>query len=155
MSSFPTSTPTSLLTTTTTPTIRGTLTALLALTTPFIPPNPCPTVQELTSFTAIDNYANTTNIIDLLFSNPSAVDYTSCQPPGWASVTEPLRQSFSPAVCPSDWHALSVSTVIPVVTSGSSTTTISTAWCCKPYVQYHPSIMDSSAENPLDQRPFY
>lgn len=113
-------------------TLLATATALLAVTTPFIPPSACPTVYDITTFTSLSG--DPSAFVSLLVSNPANENYVSCQPAGLSNVAPSLRQSFSPAVCPSGWWYNEMSTTV----IGSRT--ISTATCCKAYVPHLPDV---------------
>ncbi|KAH8601095.1 hypothetical protein B0O99DRAFT_736338 [Bisporella sp. PMI_857] len=129
---------------TSTSTVLATTAALLAITTPFIPPPSCTPIRDMTSFlTTVDstwayqasNNASryitsiSTSWVSVLLSNPSNLGFTACQPSGWASMVPPQGLSFSPAVCPSGWLAHSVRTTSLV--KEKSTKIISTAYCCE------------------------
>lgn len=79
---------------TTSPSVAATVTALLALTTPFVAPPGCPrfTTTSIPDTTSIDGVAGI-----LVADDPS------CHPDGWANVVPESRMRFSPGVCPSGW----------------------------------------------------
>ncbi|KAH7375526.1 hypothetical protein B0T11DRAFT_314065 [Plectosphaerella cucumerina] len=78
----------------TSPSVAATVTALLALTTPFVAPPGCPrfTTTSIPDTTSIDGVAG------VLFA-----DDPLCHPDGWANVVPESRMDFSPGVCPSGW----------------------------------------------------
>ncbi|VBB73718.1 Putative protein of unknown function [Podospora comata] len=94
------------------PSVAATVTALLALTTPFVAPPGCP------SFT-------TTSVDTSSIDGVAAVlvaDDPSCLPGGWADVVPESRMNFNPAVCPSGW-------VYHSIANGDETDKF-TAFCC-------------------------
>ncbi|KAL4886871.1 hypothetical protein BJY04DRAFT_43266 [Aspergillus karnatakaensis] len=120
---------------TTLPEIR-TITTPLSLTTPFTPPDAC---WEFERRTRTEFISGETLLDPYLISDPALSGFTSCQPPGWASVAPESRFSFSPAVCPSAWTAWNIAT------TEVSSETVTTAWCCDArYTLY------SSDEYPLE-----
>ncbi|RNJ52088.1 hypothetical protein D7B24_004410 [Verticillium nonalfalfae] len=78
----------------TSPSVAATVTALLALTTPFVAPPGCPrfTTTSIHDTSSIDGVAAV-----LVADDPS------CYPDGWADVVPESRMRFSPGVCPSGW----------------------------------------------------
>lgn len=105
--------------------VLATATALLAVTTPYSPPTDCSTVFGINSFTA-SVLSSTPTTITLLAPDTAGGEYLRCQPSGLANVASSLRQSFSPAVCPSGWWYNNMATTV------SGTKTLSTATCCQP-----------------------
>jgi hypothetical protein len=94
------------------PPVAATVTALLALTTPFVAPPGCP------SFTTTS--VNTSSIDGV--AAVLVADDPSCLPDGWADVVPESRMSFNPAVCPSGW-------VYHSIANGDETDKF-TAFCC-------------------------
>ncbi|KAH6856632.1 hypothetical protein B0I37DRAFT_79822 [Chaetomium sp. MPI-CAGE-AT-0009] len=83
------------------PSVAATVTALLALTTPFVAPPGCP------SFTATSFNTSAVDGVGAVL----VADDPSCLPKGWADVVPESRMNFDPAVCPSGWvyHSMAVS----------------------------------------------
>ncbi|KAL8365460.1 hypothetical protein RB595_004325 [Gaeumannomyces hyphopodioides] len=102
-------------------------TSLIALTTPFTPPPSCGDIWTTTSIAAMG---------PLVVSNTADPRFAACQPSGWDAVDSASRFTFSPAVCPSDWTAYSISKVDGTtwqLRSSSTATTINSytvAYCC-------------------------
>lgn len=115
--------------TTATSTLAATVTAFLALTTPFVPPQSCKHGYEIIT----DTISSSDNVF--LVSDPANPDYTSCQPHQYRSESS---HSYSPGVCPDSWIYINMAThdIITTKVSGSSivplTRIISTAHCCLP-----------------------
>ena len=96
--------------------VTATVTALLALTTPFQQPTGCDSHFTITSFISTDNFG-TTYTVPLAISE----QVNSCYPSGWDSVVPESRLCFSPAVCPSGWTYFEMA---------ENTEAASTAYCC-------------------------
>ncbi|KAM0326925.1 hypothetical protein ACHAQA_006045 [Verticillium albo-atrum] len=71
----------------------ATVTALLAITTPFVLPSDCPRFTSINVDTSIEGVAAVL----------VADDVPSCFPDGWADVVPESRMYFNPGVCPSGW----------------------------------------------------
>ncbi|KAK4194243.1 hypothetical protein QBC40DRAFT_291131 [Triangularia verruculosa] len=92
--------------------VAATVTALLALTTPFVAPPGCPSFTTASVDTSsIDGVAAV-----LVADDPS------CLPNGWADVVPESRMNFNPAVCPKGWVYHSI--------AGGDATDKFTALCC-------------------------
>ena len=102
------------------------LTASTALTTPFAYASSCANIPfSTTSLVSEFYWADEIITVPFLVSDQADERFSSCQPPGWDSGPGKSSFSFSPAVCPSDWTAYSLSRV---------SSTLSTAHCCDRYV---------------------
>jgi hypothetical protein len=95
-----------------TPSVAATLTALLALTTPFVAPPGCPSFTT----TSVD-ISSVDGIAAVLVADDPA-----CHPDGWPDVVLESRMQFSPAVCPTGW-------VYHSIAEGGSSDKF-TAFCC-------------------------
>ncbi|KAK3899832.1 hypothetical protein C8A05DRAFT_17792 [Staphylotrichum tortipilum] len=104
--------------------------SLLALPTAFVQPETCSNIFSTTvltpTVTSTHVISHSTTLVSTVYevritvSDPAAPRFTTCQPPGWASVAPESRFVFSPAVCPSGWKAYDLRTF------GAT----STAYCC-------------------------
>lgn len=108
--------------------------SFVALTTPFVQPAECTKIRDLGSYTA-QSYVISSGFrqynISAIFSYADNPKFSACQPSGWESV---LRAEFggggdrgmyfSPAVCPSSWEVVYMSTYF------SGLSTVSGARCC-------------------------
>ncbi|CCF36874.1 hypothetical protein CH063_08340 [Colletotrichum higginsianum] len=102
-------------------------TKALSLTTPFVEPGKCYMPLNLAAFTTNVSGAATRELA--LVAGPDNADFAYCQPPGWEGDSMSSILAFSPAVCPSNWpmhHVAAHETVV----SGTSTKTVTTAYCC-------------------------
>ncbi|WQF90323.1 hypothetical protein CDEST_15337 [Colletotrichum destructivum] len=104
--------------------VAMTATALLALTTPFVPPSDCETQWKTTSG-PLTTVSGTTVMIPVMINDPAA----SCYPSGWDNVTPESRLSFKPGVCPDGW------TYNRMAEAGSPEA--STAYCCNSGYHYN------------------
>jgi hypothetical protein len=77
------------------PSAAATVTALLALTTPFVAPPGCPIFKT----TSVDISSGSTDGVATVL----IADDPSCLPDGWADVVPESRGRFNPGVCPSGW----------------------------------------------------
>jgi hypothetical protein len=103
------------------------------LYTPFVQPSTCSNIFSTTTLTTTlthtyitshsTTFSTTVFVARLAVSDAADPRFTTCQPPGWASVVPESRFSFSPAVCPSGWTAYSLNTAEAVTT----------AYCCARY----------------------
>ncbi|KFY35215.1 hypothetical protein V495_08046, partial [Pseudogymnoascus sp. VKM F-4514 (FW-929)] len=101
----------------------GTATNVLALTTPFVQKPDCESIWTLSHVSSYSDDGRLTSVA-FLASDVDDERFTSCQPPGWASVVPASRFSFSPAVCPSNW------TYYDMASTTNAGTTFTTAYCC-------------------------
>ncbi|KFX87783.1 hypothetical protein O988_09293 [Pseudogymnoascus sp. VKM F-3808] len=101
----------------------GTATNVLALTTPFVQKPDCESIWALSHVSSYEDDGHLTSVA-FLASDADDERFTSCQPPGWASVVPASRFSFSPAVCPSNW------TYYDMASTTNAGTTFTTAYCC-------------------------
>lgn len=101
----------------------GTATNVLALTTPFVQKPDCESIWALSHVASYEDDGHLTSEA-FLASDADDERFTSCQPPGWASVVPASRFSFSPAVCPSNW------TYYDMASTTNAGTTFTTAYCC-------------------------
>ncbi|CAK7207074.1 hypothetical protein SEUCBS139899_009882 [Sporothrix eucalyptigena] len=124
------------------PTTEATGTSLLALTTPFVQTGSCNNLYSTTYAYAtggsakgsngsnVSNGSNGPNAfpsITVYVSDTANPSFTACQPSGWANVAPRLRNSFSPAVCPSDWTAYYIR---PETNGDTGKTAVAVATCC-------------------------
>lgn len=116
--------------TTATSTSVTSVTAFLALTTPFVEPPACKH-----GYVVITDTQSAYNNV-FLVSDPASPDYTSCQPQEYRPENS---HSYSAAVCPESWNAINMATHLVVTSKTSdsrtipSTRTISSAHCCMRY----------------------
>lgn len=85
------------------------------LTTPYTYAPTCTEIFALTEIT----YSDATETI--VVSDISDTRFGACQPTGFTEVDITSRFTYSPAVCPEQWTAYSLST---------TDSSVSTAWCC-------------------------
>lgn len=93
-----------------------------ALTTPFRYPWDCATIREAESWIHTDG--TTKGTTEIAVSNLANPRISACQPLQWRQSDERRQLNFSPAVCPSGWVAHLLAT------QSTSSTTLSTAYCC-------------------------
>ncbi|KAJ0168200.1 hypothetical protein CTA2_8536 [Colletotrichum tanaceti] len=106
--------------------IRATTTAP-SLQTPYVEANVCHTPYNLVTVTADVSGAATRGLA--LVAGPDNEHFDYCQPPGWEGDSTSSILAFSPAVCPTYWPMHHV-TAHETVVSGTSTRTVTTAYCC-------------------------
>ncbi|WQF87623.1 hypothetical protein CDEST_12637 [Colletotrichum destructivum] len=109
------------------------------LTTPYVEPYNCHIPNELVTFTADVSGAATRQVA--LVESPDSPDFAFCQPPGSEGDSMSSILAFSPAVCPSYWVMHHV-TAHKTVVSGTSTKTVTTAYCCDKSQTLYPSGID-------------
>lgn len=85
------------------------------LTTPYTYATGCTEIFAVTEIT----YSDATETV--IISDISDTRFGACQPTGFTEVETISRFTFSPAVCPEQWTAYSLST---------TDNSVSTAWCC-------------------------
>ncbi|KAL2141986.1 hypothetical protein VTI28DRAFT_1722 [Corynascus sepedonium] len=102
------------------PSVAATVTAPLALTTPFVVPPGCPIFRT----TSVDiSSGSIDGVVTVLVA-----DNPSCMPDGWADVVPESRMRFNPGVCPSGW-------VYHSIADGDATDKF-TAFCCDRGYEY-------------------
>jgi hypothetical protein len=108
----------------------------IALTTPYVFPDPSCLDIWATTFgttTAYSAHGLISTLIPIVYSNIFDPRFTSCQPSGWSTMLPESRFTFSPAVCPRDWTAYNtdvVSYTSQFSISRVVSRTATRAYCC-------------------------
>ncbi|WYZ35710.1 hypothetical protein EsH8_X_000357 [Colletotrichum jinshuiense] len=119
----------------------ATTTRAPALTTPFVPEPECTSTYHVLEFhfPSAAGGASGTNVREqVLVAAPGNAKFASCQPPGWSDDGISSTLAFSPAVCPDTWHMYHI-TAHEEIVAGTSTKTVTTAYCCNAQDTVYPT----------------
>lgn len=98
---------------------------LRPMKTAFLQPPGCTGQFSTTSYLYYNSTKYDYTHITLAVSDTLNPQFTTCQPPGWATVIPHNRLIFSPGVCPQEWTAYHLE-----ATTARYETTVSSAYCC-------------------------